>query len=78
MGLDINNIKVVILGQDPYKPEGIATGRAFQPSNLVFWSQKYRQVSLKNMLRLIHKNYFGIEEYSEIVPYSREKQGVCG
>ena len=77
MQLDLHNIKVVILGQDPYKPEGIATGRAFQPSNLVLWQQKFRQVSLKNMIRLIHKNYFGIEEYSEIAPYTQVIQDIA-
>lgn len=70
LNTDLDKAKVVIIGQDPYKPEGIATGRAFQPSNLVFWHQRYRQVSLKNMIRLIYKSYEGIEEYSEIPNYS--------
>ena len=72
MQLDISNFKVVILGQDPYKPIGVATGRSFQPSNLIAWNQKFRQISLKNIIRLIHKNYFGydytnIKNYSDIV-----------
>lgn len=71
MSLDLYNAKVIILGQDPYKPEGIATGRAFQPSNLIAWSQKYRQVSLKNIIRLIYKTYLGIEEYKDIPSYTK-------
>ena len=72
MKLDISNFKVVILGQDPYKAPGIANGRSFQPSNLSAWDQKFRQISLKNIIRVIHKSYFGynffnIRNYSEIL-----------
>ena len=40
MGLDLNKMKVVILGQDPYKPLGVATGRSFESANLYNWDRK--------------------------------------
>ena len=68
--LDLNNAKVVILGQDPYKPENVANGRSFQPDDLNDWGQSFRQISLKNIIRLIHKGYKNIENYSDIYKYS--------
>lgn len=70
MQLDINSIKVVILGQDPYKPEGVANGRSFQPNNLKDWGQPYRQISLKNIIRNIYTCYNGVKRYSDIPSYS--------
>ncbi len=70
---DLNNIKVCIVGQDPYysidNNELVACGRAFQPSNLVNWSQPFRQVSLKNIIRLLYKSYMNIEGYEDIASY---------
>lgn len=71
LSLDLTSLKVVILGQDPYKPAGVATGRSFEPSNLNDWSDKFRQVSLKNMIRLIYKTYNHIEDYASIPSYSK-------
>lgn len=70
MSLDLSNIKVVILGQDPYKPEGVATGRSFEPADVHSWNDKFRQVSLKNIVRLIYKTYNDIECYTDIPSYS--------
>lgn len=70
MEMDIDSIKVAILGQDPYKPAGIANGRAFQPSNLTNWGDTFRQVSLKNIVRAIYTAYNEIEEYEDIPNYS--------
>lgn len=68
MGLDLNKVKVVILGQDPYKPKGVANGRAFQPNNLSSWStsSNFRQNSLKNIIRNIYASYNNIEDYDDI------------
>jgi len=68
--LDLMKCKVVILGQDPYKPLGVATGRAFEPADLKDWNDKFRQVSLKNIVRLIYKSTNGIELYEEIPNFS--------
>lgn len=69
LNLDLNKMKIVILGQDPYKPERVANGRSFQPNDLEQWTQSFKQVSLKNIIRLIHKSYNRISNYSEILSY---------
>ena len=70
MKCNLYDIKVVILGQDPYPEKGRATGRAFEVGDLQSWNQKFRQVSLKNIIRLIYKNYNGINKYSDIKKFS--------
>lgn len=65
--LDLNKIPVVILGQDPYPQDGVATGRAFEVNGLNSWHDKFRNVSLKNILRSIYKAERNEElKYSEI------------
>ena len=73
--MDVAAIKVVILGQDPYHSTygndlKVANGRAFEPDNLNDWHDKFRQVSLKNIVRLIHKSVNGIENYGDIYRYN--------
>lgn len=70
LNLNLDKIKVIILGQDPYPEKGRATGRAFEVGDLSDWNQKFRQVSLKNIVRLIHKNYNNIIEYKNIMKFS--------
>lgn len=70
MKSNLNEVKVVILGQDPYPEKGRATGLAFEVGDLKSWSQKFKQVSLKNIIRLIYKNYNNIERYNEIPKFS--------
>lgn len=48
----------------------VPTGRSFEVGNLSSWSDKFRQVSLKNIVRLLHKNYNNIEDYSKIKKFS--------
>lgn len=55
----IDRVSVVILGQDPYPRRPAATGRAFEVGGLTDWRASFRQVSLKNILRLICKAYTG-------------------
>lgn len=76
MKCNMDNIKVVILGQDPYPEKGRATGRAFEVGDLYSWNQKFRQVSLKNIVRLIYKNYNGIYEYSKIKKFSQIQKEI--
>ncbi|HHZ03314.1 MAG TPA: uracil-DNA glycosylase [Tissierellia bacterium] len=73
---NLYDIKVVILGQDPYPEKGRATGRAFEVGDLYSWNQKFRQVSLKNIVRLIYKNYNGIREYSQIKKFSEIQREI--
>ena len=55
MGNDISKVKAVIIGQDPYPQPGAATGRSFEVMGLTSSEEKFRQVSLKNIVRLIHE-----------------------
>ena len=73
---NLYDIKVVILGQDPYPEKGRATGRAFEVGDLLSWNQKFRQVSLKNIIRLIYKNYNDINEYSDIRKFSEIQKEI--
>lgn len=76
MKCDLYGIKVVILGQDPYPENGRATGRAFEVGDLQSWNQKFKQVSLKNIIRLIYKSYNGISEYSDIKKFSEIQKEI--
>jgi len=73
---NLNNIKVVILGQDPYPEKGRATGRSFEVGDLHSWNDKFRQVSLKNIIRLIHKGYNDINDYKYIKKFSEIQEEI--
>ena len=67
LSMPANKIKVIILGQDPYPQPGIATGRAFEVSNLQSWKIPFRNPSLQNIVRAIYNAYSGeLIKYSEI------------
>lgn len=61
--------KVIWLGQDPYFQPQVANGRSFQPSNLIDWAAPFKQVSLKNIVRLIHASYHNYTSYDQIKTY---------
>ncbi|MCU4174983.1 uracil-DNA glycosylase [Carboxylicivirga sp. N1Y90] len=54
MTRDVKNAKVVIIGQDPYPQEGVATGRAFEVGTLKSWHSTFRNTSLKNIVRALY------------------------
>jgi len=54
---DLSKIKVVILGQDPYPQEGVATGRAFEIGDKKSWCEPIKQTSLINIIKSIYKTY---------------------
>lgn len=63
----LSSAKIIILGQDPYPQPGVATGRAFEVGNLNSWDQKFKNISLKNILRALYKAYTGkILKYNEL------------
>ena len=62
--LPVEQIRVVILGQDPYPQPGVATGLAFEVGGLHSWKQPFRQVSLKNIVRLLYASYTGADPYA--------------
>ena len=65
---DLNQAKVLLLGMDPYPQKGVATGLSFEVE-LESWGDPKVNTSLKNMLKLIYKSYYGeilsIEELRE-------------
>ncbi|WP_186576849.1 uracil-DNA glycosylase [Aquibacillus kalidii] len=74
---DLSKVKVIWLGQDVYPAKGVATGRSFEVGSLSDWSQPFRQVSVKNIIRLVHKSYFKIEKYGEIKSFSEIKGDIA-
>lgn len=71
--MPVDSIKVVILGQDPYPAREAATGRAFEVGTLESWSEPFRQVSLKNILRAVYGVYTGKSSYT---PFSQIKAEI--
>ncbi|MDD2380881.1 MAG: uracil-DNA glycosylase [Mariniphaga sp.] len=59
LSFPLSSVRIIILGQDPYPQPGAATGRAFEVGTLKSWSQSFRNVSLKNILRSIYQAYTG-------------------
>lgn len=72
---DLDLVKGVIIGLDPYPQKGAATGRCFEVGGLKSWLDSFRQASLRNIVRLIYKNYMEIEEYENVPTFNeiREK-----
>ena len=75
--VDINKIKVIILGMDPYPSSyrrgelasplerPVATGRSFEVANVDSWCQKFKQASLINILKSLYYLKFNKEENIE-------------
>lgn len=70
MNIDLNNVKYIIVGMDPYpdlyKDENgimrpIATGRSFEPANYNSWLDSTRNTSINNILKAIYIHEFGKE-----------------
>lgn len=74
--VDLSKVKVIWLGQDVYPAKGVATGRSFEVGGITSWSQPFRQVSVKNIIRLIYKNYVGINNYSGIKGFNDIKEEI--
>ena len=72
LSIDLEKVKVIIQGMDAYPSQDpdVATGRSFEVGTLTSWLSKFRQVSLKNIVRLLYKNYNGIEDYKDIKKFS--------
>ena len=72
LSINLDEVKVLLQGMDAYPAldTDVATGRAFEVGTLTSWNSKFRQVSLKNIVRLLYKNYNGIEDYSDIKKFS--------
>jgi uracil-DNA glycosylase len=70
---NLDDAKVVIIGQDPYPQAGVATGRAFEVGTLNSWNATFRNVSLKNIIRSVYSAYEG-----EYLTYSLIKEKMKG
>ncbi len=57
--ISLNDVKIIILGQDPYPQKGVATGRAFEVGVLKSWNDTFNNISLKNIIRSIYYAYTG-------------------
>ena len=65
----LSNIKIIILGQDPYPQPGAATGRSFEVGTLTSWNEPFKNISLKNILRALYQAYTGKTiKFSELKP----------
>ena len=85
MNLDIFQLKYIIVGMDPYPSDydyfdenkliyvqkPVATGRSFEVGNLDSWLQKYKQASLRNILKTIYYN-----ETGKKVPLSEVQKSI--
>lgn len=67
--MPVEQIRVVIVGQDPYPQPGVATGRAFEVGGLTDWHTPFRQISLKNIVRLLYASETNANPYE--YPYRR-------
>jgi uracil-DNA glycosylase len=75
--LDLSRIKALVLGQDPYPQQGVATGRAFEVGTLMDWNHPFRNVSLKNIVRLIHFTYNNeFKSYKEIIAENNQNPSI--
>ena len=75
--IDLAKVKVIWLGQDVYPMKGVATGRSFEVGTLESWQQPFKQVSMKNIIRLIHKDYNNIQSYQDIKSYEEIKKEIA-
>lgn len=64
----LDEVRVLILGQDTYPAPGVATGRAFEVGGLADWGSPFRQISLKHIVQCLYGTYTG---YSPYTPFSQ-------
>lgn len=55
--LDLLSLSVLVMGQDPYPQNNVATGRAFEVNGVTSWNDKTINTSIKNIIKLLHKSY---------------------
>lgn len=68
---DLNNVKCVIVGMDPYRQETknndpLATGRSFEVNGYDNWMNKTRKSSLNNILKAIYLSVYEKESKENI------------
>lgn len=70
--MPLAQVRVVILGQDPYPQPGAATGRSFEVAGLHSWSEPFRQSSLRNIIRAIYA-----AETGEVLPWQAVRARIA-
>lgn len=70
--MPLQNIKVVILGQDTYPQKGVATGRSFEVGGLEDWSTSFKQISLKHIIQNIYACYTEKSPYTKFSEIKKE------
>lgn len=73
---DLNKVKVIWLGQDPYPKRGYATGRSFEDGTLKDWTKKTPRKALRNIIRVIHRMENNIKDYTKIKTYADIKKEI--
>lgn len=74
---DLNDIKVLNIGQDPYPQSGVATGRGFEVNITSLendndsWNNKHINNSLKNLLKILY--YYQTGEQNVTIAKVRKK-----
>jgi uracil-DNA glycosylase len=65
-GIRPDDVRCVILGQDPYPEPGFATGRAFEAGNLAGWHEldKMFSKSVRAYMQLIVAARTGVDDYA--------------
>lgn len=54
LGQNLNNVKLVVFGKEPYNKD--ATGRAFEVANVNGWLDKTKHTSLQNIFKALYYN----------------------
>lgn len=72
--VDLNKVKVIVFGQDPYPQKGVATGRSFEVMGVESWTDLKLNNSLRNILKLLYRTYKAIEEGKAITEI--ENKGI--
>ncbi|HFJ9376920.1 TPA: uracil-DNA glycosylase [Bacillus paranthracis] len=73
---DLNKVKVIWLGQDPYPIEGKASGRAFEDATIKDWTDKGIGRSIKNVIRSIYRMENNIENYKDVKTYKKIQKEI--
>ena len=71
--MELDRVRVVVLGQDPYPQPGAATGRSFEVAGLSSWQGAIRQSSLRNIVRAIC-----LAKTGELLPWREVQARIAG
>lgn len=73
---DLNKVKVIWLGQDPYPKRGYATGRSFEDGTIKDWGDEGVGKSISNIIRSIYRMENKITSYKNVKTYKGIQQEI--